>query len=76
MTKNAISFLSHFCILGHHCVLPAFEISFSLKVWPLRDTDASPYSVVDVHVNLAFALSLAELPHIVSPLEFCAHEAL
>lgn len=32
--------------------------------------------LVDVHVYLVFALSLAELPHIVSPLEFCAHKAV
>lgn len=75
MTKNSISFLSHFCILGHHHPLPALETSFSLKVWPCRDIGASPHSVVGVHVNLAFALNFAELPHVMGPLKFCAQEA-
>lgn len=43
---------------------------------PFGDVDAPEDSVLDVQVYLAFALSLAELPHVLVPLEFCAHEAL
>lgn len=59
------------CILEHHCLLSAFETGSGLKVCPFGDVDA-----LEVQVYLAFVLSLAELPHVLIPLEFCAHEAL
>lgn len=48
----------------------------NLKVCPFGDVDAPENSVLDVQVYLAFVSSLAELPHVLVPLEFCAHEAL
>lgn len=54
----------------------AFDTSSGLKVCPFLDVDASEYSVLHVQVYLAFVLSLAALPHVLVPLEFCAYEAL
>lgn len=51
------------------------KLWFELRAWPLGAVGTAAYSGLDVHICLILALSLAELPHVVSPLEFCAHEA-
>lgn len=49
---------------------------FDLKTRPLGAVDAPTYLVVDIHDYLFPVSSLAELPYIMGPLEFCDPEAL
>lgn len=58
-----IGFVGHVYLLKCHCLLSAFET-----------TSGSTQSWIE-HTYLVVTLSLIELSHIVSPLEFCAQAA-